>query len=103
MKDNYTVKASSTSVEAGIDGYAPVVVSQDFETKYEAIKWAWLVLKHRNDTLNLKFDLSKVEHVDISSNMDDDDWYFAAHADDDDLVFIKLLAAENPQAPALED
>ena len=86
-----------------MEGYAPVVVSQDFETKYEAIKWAWLVLKHRNETLNLNADLSSVEHVSISSNIEDDDWYFEAHDDVDDLAFIKMLAAENPQVPALED
>ena len=96
---SYTVRATTTSVEAGMDGYAPVVVSQDFETKYEAIKWAWLVLKHRNTYS----DLSNVEHVSISSNIEDDDWYLEAHEDDDELTLIKLLAAENPQVPALED
>ena len=80
-------------------GYAPVVVSQDFETKYEAIKWAWLVLKHQNTYS----DLGNVEHVSISSNIENDDWYLEVHEDDDELTLIKMLAAENPQMSALED
>ena len=103
MKNHYTVTANTTSPNAGDAGFAPVVVHQDFKTKYEAIKWAWLVIKHRNDILNLEHDLSNVEFICVTSLDDEDDYYLDATTETDDLVFIAALAKENPQAPALED
>lgn len=99
MKKHYTVTATTTTPVAGDEGFAPQVVRQDFETKYDALKWAWLVIKHNKDTLNLEYDLSKVEFIHITSLDADDDYYFDATSDTDDLVFVQALAAERPQAP----
>ncbi len=99
MRDHYQVTATTTDPDAGDAGFTPVVVEQRFETKYEAVKWAWLVVKHRNDVLNLEHDLSDVEFIYITSLDDDDDYYFEATAETDDLVFIAALAKERPQAP----
>ena len=99
MTNHYTVHVKATSLDAGDEGFAPTLVRQDFETKYEALKWAWLIVKHKNDILNLGLDLDSVEFICIASLDDDDDYYFDATADTDDLVFIAALAKENPQAP----
>ncbi len=99
MRNHYKVIANTTTVDAGDAGFSPQVIHQEFETKYEAIKWAWLVVKHRNDVLNLEYDLSNVEFVYITSLDDDDDFYFDATAETDELVFIAALAKERPQAP----
>lgn len=104
MSNHYTVTATTTTLVAGDKGFAPEVARQDFETKYDALKWAWLVIKRKKDTLDLKQDLSEVEFIQITSLDDDNDYYFDATPDTDDLVFIAALAAERPQAPiALTD
>lgn len=89
MKSNYLAQASV--LLPGADD-ATQLFKKEFETKFDALKWAWYAAKHRDDILGLGSNLDKVDFVQVIALQDDDNYYFGESACADNMIFIKALA-----------